>query len=207
MAILKTNLKDKLLDAAEAVVVRQGIGNLTLDAVAAEAGMSKGGLLHHFPSKDLLIEAMVQRSADNWRNCYMERYRNTPEGPGRMSRALLSHCLSEGWSEQVRQGSSAVFSALAQNPSLIQPMREAYNDLNQLIKKDGLPPGVGEMIAAAIDGLWLYWVLGLAKVEKELLDRVHIAIENILASYLRTQKLSKRKGKVQKKRRAGGRSV
>ncbi len=34
-------LQDRLLDATEAVVARQGIGNLTLDAVAAEARMSK----------------------------------------------------------------------------------------------------------------------------------------------------------------------
>jgi hypothetical protein len=40
-------LLDRVLDAAEAVVVRQGIGNLTLEAVAAEAKISKGGLLYH----------------------------------------------------------------------------------------------------------------------------------------------------------------
>src|SRR5438034_644724 len=87
-----TMLPGKLLDAAEAVVVRQGIANLTLDAVAAEAGMSKGGLLHHFPTKDRLVEALVARSAENWRACYMEAYGRAPEGPGRMARALLSYC-------------------------------------------------------------------------------------------------------------------
>jgi AcrR family transcriptional regulator len=64
-------LQNTLLDAAEAVVVRQGIANLTLDAVAAEAGMSKGGLLHHFPTKNRLVEALVMRSAENRRACYM----------------------------------------------------------------------------------------------------------------------------------------
>jgi AcrR family transcriptional regulator len=64
-------LQNTLLDVAEAVVVRQGIANLTLDAVAAEAGMSKGGLLHHFPTKDRLVEAPVMRSAENRRACYM----------------------------------------------------------------------------------------------------------------------------------------
>jgi len=139
-------LPGKLLDAAEAVVVRQGISNLTLDAVAAEAGMSKGGLLHHFRTKDRLVEALVVRSAENWRACYLEAYGRTPEGPGRMARALLSYCLSDaqGWTDQLRHSSSAVFAALAQNPSLI------YSDLHRRIAEDGLPPGVGEAIAAAI---------------------------------------------------------
>jgi AcrR family transcriptional regulator len=176
-------LPDKLLDAAEAVVVRQGIANLTLDAVAAEAGMSKGGLLHHFPSKDRLVEALVTRSAENWRACYMEAYGRTPEGPGRMARALLSHCLSDaqGWTDQLRRSSSAVFAALAQNPSLIEPMRAVYSDLHRRIAEDGLPPGVGEAVAAALDGLWLDWVLGLAPVNQELAVRVRMALEDMLA--------------------------
>jgi AcrR family transcriptional regulator len=127
-------LRERLLDAAEAVVVRQGIANLTLDAVAAEARMSKGGLLHHFSSKDRLVEALVRRSAESWRACYMAAYEQTPEGPGRMARALLNHCLSdvEGWTDQLRRSSSAVFAALAQNSCLIEPMRAVYGDRSQV---------------------------------------------------------------------------
>ncbi len=176
-------LSDKLLDAAEAVVARQGIANLTLDAVAAEAKLSKGGLLHHFPSKDRLVEALVQRSADNWRRCYSEAYERTPAGPGRMARALLDHCLSDAqcWTEELRRSTSAVFAALAQNPSLIQPMRAAYSDLHQRIAEDGLPPGVSEAVMAAIDGLWLNWVLGLVVLDQERVVRVRVALEDMLA--------------------------
>lgn len=174
---------DALLDAAVAVVVRQGIANLTLEAVAAEAGMSKGGLLHHFPSKDRLVEALVMRTAESWRRHHQESYARTPAGPGRMVRALLDHCLSdaEGWTEELQQSSSACFAALAQNPSLIEPMRAVYSELHQRIAEDGLPPGVGEAVTAAIDGLWLYWVLGLVAVNQDLVVRVRIALEQMLA--------------------------
>lgn len=174
---------DKLLNAAEAVVARQGIANLTLDAVAAEAGVSKGGLLHHFPSKDRLVEALVKRSAENWRTCYTEAYQRTPAGPGRMVRALLEHCLSdaEGWTEELRRSTAAVFSALAQNPSLIQPMRDVYADLHGRVAQDGLPPGVGESVLAAIDGLWLNWVLGLASLDQARVVRVRLALEDMLS--------------------------
>lgn len=174
---------NKLLDAAEAVVARQGIANLTLDAVAAEAGVSKGGLLHHFPSKDRLVEALVVRSAENWRRCYSEAYERTSEGPGRMARGLLNHCLSDAecWTEELRRSTSAVFAALAQNPSLIQPMRAAYNELHQRIANDGLPAGVSEAIVAALDGLWLNWVLGLAPLDQARVVRVRTALEDVLA--------------------------
>ena len=174
--------RNSLLDAAEAVVVKQGIAALTLDAVAAEAGVSKGGLLHHFPSKDRLVEAMVRRSAECWRGCYTGALERTPEGPGRLARALLDHCLSdaESWTEELKRSSSACFAALAQNPALIEPMREAYADLHRRVAEDGLPPGVGEVVIAAIDGLWLYWVLGLAEVDQPLVARMRKALEDML---------------------------
>src|SRR5262249_11175367 len=176
-------LREKMLDAAEAVVVRQGIANLTLEAVAAEAGISKGGLLHHFPTKDRLVEALVTRSAENWRAQYMEAYARAPEGPGRMARALLTHCLSDAecWPDQLRRSTSAVFAALAQNPALIEPMRAVYSDLHRRIAEDGLPPGVGEAVVAATDGLWLDWVLGLVPVNQERVVRVRLALEDMLA--------------------------
>ncbi|MGH8772014.1 MAG: TetR/AcrR family transcriptional regulator [Burkholderiales bacterium] len=175
-------LLDTLLDAAEAVVMRQGIANLTLDAVAAEAGMSKGGLLHHFPNKDRLVEALVTRTANEMRAYHQETCARTPDGPGRMTRGLLSTLSDiECWSEQCRRSSSAAFAALAQNPSLIEPMRAAYADLQRRIAQDELPPGVGEAVVAAIDGLWLYWVLGLVPVDQKMIVRVRKALETMLA--------------------------
>ena len=53
--------RDRLLDAAERVVVEAGATHLTLDAVAKSAGVSKGGLVYHFPSKEALVEGMLAR--------------------------------------------------------------------------------------------------------------------------------------------------
>jgi len=196
--------RDRMLDAAEIVAERQGIANLTRDAVAAEAGMSKGGLLHHFPSKDQLVEAMVVRCAENWRAYYMDAYARTPEGPGRMTRALIGHCLTDvhAWTDQLRRSSASVFAALAQNPALIQPMRAVYRDLHGRIADDGLPPGVGEAVVATTDGLWLDWVLGLVPVNQKLLDRVRHALEGMLARSQPRRPPRKRKAAA---KRAGGR--
>lgn len=179
-------LPDALLDAAETVVARQGIANLTLDAVAAEVGMSKGGVLHHFPSKDRLVEALVVRSAERWRAHFTRSYELTPAGPGRMARALLQYCLSgeKAWTRELQRGSSACFAALAHDPKLIAPMRDVYIDLQERLAHDGLPPGVGEAVGASINGLWLYWVLGLVPVNEALILKVRHALEDVLADSL-----------------------
>lgn len=172
----------RILDAAEAVVVRQGIGNLTLEAVAVEAGISKGGLLHHFPSKDKLIEAMVRRCAEGWRECSIGAYEAAPPGRGRMARALLGHLAdTDSWSDQCQRSSSAVFAALAQNPALIEPMRAVYAEIRQRLNEDDLPAGVAETVAAAMDGLWLYRVLGLTTVDAALMERIRRALEPLVA--------------------------
>ena len=55
-----------LLDAALTVVRRDGAAALTLDAVAAEAGVSKGGVLYHFGSKRALIDGLLERWLDEF---------------------------------------------------------------------------------------------------------------------------------------------
>ncbi|MEW6705315.1 MAG: TetR/AcrR family transcriptional regulator [Pseudomonadota bacterium] len=173
---------DALLDAAEAVIVRDGIASLTLDAVAAEAKVSKGGLLHHFPSKDRLVEALVKRTAFAIRSHNAQAFEQAGEGPGRMARGLLQANLRDldEWCATCQRGSAATFSALAHNPRLLAPMREAYADLHQRIAADDLPEGVGDVVMAAIDGLWLYWVLGLMPVDQAMIVRVRKALEKIL---------------------------
>jgi AcrR family transcriptional regulator len=175
-----------LLDAAEVVALRDGVARLTFDAVAAEAGMSKGGVLHHFASKDQLIEAMVMRTAEEWRQCYLNAYESEPEGPGRMARGILNHCLmgDESWTEPLRRRFSCVLAALAQNPSLVQSMRETYTDLYARLENDGLPPGTAEVVGTAIDGIWLSWAMRFTDVEQDFLGRVHRVLKALLEQAL-----------------------
>ena len=53
--------RDALLSAYQSLLLAEGERAATLEAVAAEAGVSKGGLLYHFRSKDALAEALIDR--------------------------------------------------------------------------------------------------------------------------------------------------
>ncbi|MGU3434147.1 TetR/AcrR family transcriptional regulator [Actinomycetes bacterium M1A6_2h] len=56
--------RDRILDALEQLLLDQGLTQVTLEAVAAKAGVSKGGLLYHFPSKEAMLAGMVRRLGD-----------------------------------------------------------------------------------------------------------------------------------------------
>lgn len=70
----------KLLDAFVTILLEQGERAATLDAVAAAAGVSKGGLLYHFPSKDALVEALCVR-VEELAAADARQMREAPEGP------------------------------------------------------------------------------------------------------------------------------
>ena len=61
MAQLKSTSRDNILDAAQRVASREGAGKLTLDKVACECGLSKGGLLYNYPNKEALLKSMLDR--------------------------------------------------------------------------------------------------------------------------------------------------
>ncbi|MFF1572365.1 TetR/AcrR family transcriptional regulator [Leifsonia sp. NPDC058292] len=72
--------RDRVLDAFEQLLTEQSERAATLDAVAARAGVSKGGLLYHFASKDALVEGLVgrlQALVDE----DLDRMRTAPAGP------------------------------------------------------------------------------------------------------------------------------
>lgn len=72
--------RDRLLDSFEKLLVSDGSRAATLDAVAADADVSKGGLLYHFGSKDELIEAMLERLREQG-EVDVKKMRNAKKGP------------------------------------------------------------------------------------------------------------------------------
>lgn len=61
VTFMSSDTRHRILDALESMLIEHGMTKVTLDSVAAAAGVSKGGLLYHFKTKDALIAAMVRR--------------------------------------------------------------------------------------------------------------------------------------------------
>src|SRR5437879_2207928 len=57
----KPSMKQRILETADRLFYLQGIRAVGVDTIAAEIGISKRTLYNHFPSKDALITAYLQR--------------------------------------------------------------------------------------------------------------------------------------------------
>ncbi len=55
------SVRAQLLDAYESLLIEDGERAATVQAVAARAGVSKGGLLYHFGSKAALAAGLIER--------------------------------------------------------------------------------------------------------------------------------------------------
>lgn len=80
----------RILDAVERIIVQKGVTGLTLEAAAREAGVSKGGLLYHFGSKEALLTGLMQRLTAFITQEYEAGVARQPEGPGRIARAQIA---------------------------------------------------------------------------------------------------------------------
>jgi AcrR family transcriptional regulator len=153
--------RDLLLAAAERIVRRDGVGRLTLDAVAVEAGTSKGGLLYHFASREALITAMVERHVDAFSAGLEADMADDPEPRGRWTRAYL-HTTAPLDGPSDGATATGLLAAMASNSSLADPLRERYEAWRAHMAQDGLPDADAMVVALAADGLWMADLLGFA---------------------------------------------
>jgi AcrR family transcriptional regulator len=76
-----------ILDRAAALFARQGFAKTSVQDVAGAVGLSKAGLLHHFPSKDALHRAVLEQAGALGRRV-LDQVGDLPLGPARDRRAL-----------------------------------------------------------------------------------------------------------------------
>jgi AcrR family transcriptional regulator len=78
---------DQILDRAAALFARHGFAHTSVQAVADAVGLSKAGLLHHFPSKDALHAAVLAQSTALGQQV-VDLVEHLPVGPERDTRAV-----------------------------------------------------------------------------------------------------------------------
>jgi AcrR family transcriptional regulator len=155
----KPDTRAKLLDAAATVIRRDGAQALTLDAVAAEAGVSKGGLLYHFASKRALLDALVGRWLDEFQDDIDHA------GPGFVQGYVRA-------SDGAKAEESGLLAALVADPAVLAMVRDRYATWQDRIATEGGDPVDATVARLAADGLWLADLLGMAPPHGELRERV-----------------------------------
>ncbi|AFJ45878.1 TetR/AcrR family transcriptional regulator [Shimwellia blattae] len=148
-------LHRQLLESAALIAGRDGIAALSLNAVAREAGVSKGGLLYHFPNKQALIFALFTRLLDIMEQAIGELMAADNITHGRFTRAYLRYLSNPALTGTHESRQLMVLSlAMPDEPVL----RKCWRDwmLGHLARGDALDNGpTGTLVRYAADGIWL----------------------------------------------------
>ena len=157
---------DRILDALEQLLLETGPLHTTLDAVAARAGVSKGGLLYHFPSKDTLMAAMVRRlgaRAD-------AQLAEAVAGGSSISEFYLQVIAPESLDDHplYQSAIAALRSVDGQHDEVQQAVTEVMRGWDDGLRREIADPVQAEIVRLAGDGLFLATLLGLPQPDPEL---------------------------------------
>jgi AcrR family transcriptional regulator len=139
----------------------------TTVAVAAQAGVSKGGLLYHFKSKRELVQAMIER----WLGEFQKDIEAADE---HFVRGYVK-------ASAPAENELGMLAALVADPALLAAVREQYTIWQDRVEREGHDPADATVARLAADGLWLAELFGMAPPTGALREQVLKRLEELAA--------------------------
>ncbi len=182
MAMMVT--RDKICEAAMQLTIRDGLLAMTLDNVAKQAQISKGGVMYHFPSKDELVRGVLDYFSQQCETMMMRRVADDPEPRLRWARCMLD-CLfpesaeadtridnGEISADVLRRFFMAMLAGAVTSPAAMLPLRELATRMRKRFMSDPNDGMEQILVWLAIDGLFLWQFVGLIDSNDPLIAQV-----------------------------------
>lgn len=141
------NLRESLIDAADALLMQQGLTGLTLREVARTAGVSHAAPYHHFASLDELLAAVAARSFETLGAAMAAAARNADARQAllEIGDAYVGHACARPAHFRLMFG--PLLARKEAHPALAQAARDTFTLLLQTAER--YAPGGGAAVALA----------------------------------------------------------
>lgn len=169
---------EKIQAATEALIAREGIGSLTMDAVASEARLSKGGVLHHFRSKEALVASLATHKLQAMRDGFMEESRRFAGQPAPALRGMVEHA---GRTYGDESFSRALLVATVENSASLDEFRRLFAEGLSQVREESRDPGMSTALLFAVIGLQVSRTLGFAQLPPDQVKAVFDALHRLAA--------------------------
>ena len=157
----------QIIEKALEVAAERGASGFTLDAVAARTTVSKGALLHHFPTKIALLEGMIDHLGQMHTDGILAQAARDPEPYGRSARAYLRATVTEPVTPQDVSIGRVVMAACAIEPALAQRWRTWIDRVKVDDPSDPVGADDALMLRLLADGLWVSDMFGVHDVSPD----------------------------------------
>jgi AcrR family transcriptional regulator len=145
--------QDAILRGALTILARDGAGSFTLDAIARESGVSKGGILYQFRTREAMVRAVVERQCaqmDASSQCYMLEYGTNRSQPQLAARIIALREAITGLSHAI---SCAIHGLFAQDRGLFTVSHERNVEALAAIRAEAHDPDLAILRWLAARGL------------------------------------------------------
>lgn len=165
-----TTTRERILDALAEILIDQGSSAVTLEAVADGAGVSKGGLLYHFPSKNALVNGLVERMAAEAE----ELFAAAPHHSGGVTGAFLEDSLPTSRAEAALYWSliAALRSQELASPEAMSLINDIFTRWATMLREDVGDPVLAETIRLVGDGLYLTAIAELPQPDPVIISKI-----------------------------------
>lgn len=146
-------VRRNLLDHAARLAVEQGVSALTVQAVAVAAGVTKGGLFHHFANKQALLEAMFMDVLEIFDRQIDDLIRQDEMAYGCFSRAYVNACFMDRESAHYSLWTALSVSMISE--AYLRQMWTQWGSQRTMRHADTDSDVMLEITRLAADGIWL----------------------------------------------------
>lgn len=154
-----------ILQAALAVIARDGAHRLTLDAIAREAGISKGGVMHQFHTKEAVLKAMLEQQIAHFQ-AFTTDVLAGPAGTGPEPFLTAEIATIREAVATPQSAALAILGVLATDPGLLAVLHEIDVETLAKIRAEAVDPDAAVLRWLAARGLMFTAMFGLCPLSK-----------------------------------------
>ncbi|MBB2974668.1 AcrR family transcriptional regulator [Microbacterium endophyticum] len=160
---MRASSRDEILDAAISVVDADGQADITYQSVARAAGLTKAGLMYHFPTKDSMMIALIEHVIARWQ-VELQAALIVPLAETTLSQRIHAFVQFAG-DGGATPGEFVVFSEAVRRPNLSAPWLEYLQTWFGFGKGTDMMPLL--LVWLATNGLWIAEATGVLSIEPE----------------------------------------
>lgn len=158
-----------ILEAAIELANTLELSQISFDALSKKCGLSKGGIIHHFPTKESIFDTLFKENFEEYQNWVQEELQS--EKLANPAIALLRVTLRKCNDESYRKLMKVIYKCLVNNDQYCQLWNRWFSDfiIKDLDEDSEIKTLLGSLVAI---GIWNMNTLGLYKIESQKMNQI-----------------------------------